>query len=139
MPGVSSQGLKISRETSAGSGSYTDVANITGHNGPNSENPEVDVTALSSTAKEFLPGLKDNGDLSVDLNFDPGNTTHQQISADQEASPPTVSNWRISFPTDPVITWTFPAFVKSFSVNSGVDAPLKGSLTLRIAGDITRA
>lgn len=139
MGGLSSQGLKISRENSPGSGTFTDIAHITGHDGPGSENPEIDVTSLSSTAKEFLPGLKDNGELSVELNFDPANSSHQQISADQEASPPTVVNWRISFPTSPIITWTFPAFVKSFSPASGVDAALTGSLTLRIAGAITRA
>lgn len=138
MAGVSSQGLTISIGNGASPETFTAIANITGHDGPSRENPEIDVSDLNASAKEFLPGLVDNGELSLNLNFDPTATSHLALLSAQEAR--TVSNYRITWPgSSPAKTWTFPAFVKSFSTSSSVDAPLTGSATLRITGDVTRA
>jgi len=138
MAGVSSQGLTISIGNGASPETFTDIANITGHDGPSRENPEIDVTSLSSTAKEFLPGLVDNGEISINLNFDASDNSHDALLDAQEAR--TVHNFKITWPgsASPPKAWTFPAFVKSFSTSSSVDAPLTGSLTLRITGAVTR-
>lgn len=133
MAGKVAQGTIVSRETSPGSGSYTAVANVKSFDGPSTQNPEIDVTTLASTAKEFVPGLIDFGDLSMDCNFDPENATHQQVMADMEASPPTVSNWRITFP-NPTRNYTWQAFPKSFPVSGQVDGVYSGKLTLRLSG-----
>lgn len=133
MPGKTAQGTIISRETSLGSGSFVEVANVKSFSGPSAENPEIDVTVLTSAAKEFIGGLVDNGELTLELNFDPDESTHQQIFADQEASPPTVTGWRITF-VSPTINYTWSAFVKSFSLSGEVDIALSGSLTLRLSG-----
>lgn len=133
MAGKTAQGTIISRESSLGSGSFVPVANVKSFSGPSAENPEIDVTTLASLAKEFIGGLVDYGELTMELNFDPDDSTHQQIFADQEASPPTVTGWRITF-VNPTINYTWSAFVKSFSINGEVDNPLTGSLTLRLSG-----
>lgn len=133
MAGKVAQGTLLQRESSLGSGSFTTVANVKSWDGPSTENPEIDVTTLSSIAKEFVGGLVDFGDLSMELNFDPNNATHQQIFADMEASPPTVTGWRISF-VNPTINFKWSAFVKSFSISGEVDNIISGSLTLRLSG-----
>jgi len=133
MAGKVAQGTVISRETSLGSTSFTAVANVRSFNGPSTENPEIDVSTLASLAKEFVGGLIDYGDLSMELNFDPSDSTHQQVFADQEASPPTVTGWRITF-VNPTITYTWSAFVRSFNLTGEVDGVLQGSLTLRLSG-----
>jgi hypothetical protein len=77
MAGKTAQGTLLQRESSLGSASFTTIANCTGWDGPSTENPEIDVTALTSTAKEFIGGLIDYGELTLQLNFDPNNATHQ--------------------------------------------------------------
>jgi hypothetical protein len=133
MAGKVSQGTTLSRESSLGSASFTAVANVVSWDGPSTENPEIDVTALSSTAKEFLGGLVDFGELTLEINYDPNNATHQQIFADMEASPPTVTGWRIQF-QNPTINFYWPAFIKGFSISGAVDEKMSGSLTLRLSG-----
>ncbi len=133
MAGKVAQGTVISRESSLGSGSFTAVADVRSWSGPTTENPEIDTTTLSSTAKEFVGGLVDFGELSLELNFDPNKASHQQLFADMEASPPTVTGWRITF-VSPTQNYTWSAFVKGFSISGEVDGVIQGSLTLRLSG-----
>ena len=133
MAGKTSQGTLLQRESSLGSASFTTIANCKSWSGPSTENAEIDVTSLTSTGKEFIPGLIDYGDLTLELLFDPNNATHQQLFTDAEASPPTVTGWRIQFVT-PTINFYWSAFVKSFSISGEVDGAITGSLTLRLSG-----
>jgi hypothetical protein len=133
MAGKIAQGTTIARETSLGSGSFQTIANVSGWDGPSLQNAEIDVTSLSSAAKEFLGGLVDYGELTLDVNFDPNNAGHQLCMADQEANPPTVTNWRITF-VNPTINWTWNAYVKSCQVSGKVDDKVTAKLTLRISG-----
>jgi hypothetical protein len=133
MAGKTAQGTLLQRESSLGSASFTTIANCVSWSGPTTENPEIDVTSLTSTAKEFIGGLIDYGELSLELSFDPNNATHQQLFTDMEASPPTVTGWRIQF-VNPTINFYWSAFVKSFSISGEVDGKISGSLTLRLSG-----
>lgn len=133
MAGKVAQGTIISRETVLGSGSFVAIADVKSWSGPTTENPEIDVTTLQSTAKEFVGGLVDFGELSLELNFDPNKTSHQQLFADMEASPPTITGWRITF-VNPTQNYTWSAFVKGFSISGEVDGVIAGSLTLRLSG-----
>lgn len=133
MGGKTAQGTILSRETSLGSGSFVALANVRSFSGPTTENPEIDVTTLSSAAKEFIGGLVDFGELSMELNFDHDDSSHQQVIADMEASPPTVTGWRITF-ADPTTNYTWSAFVKSFSISGEVDGVYQASMTLRLSG-----
>ena len=81
----------------------------------------------------MLGGLVDYGELTLDVNFDPNNGTHQQVMADMEASPPTVTNWRITF-VNPTINWTWNAYVKSCKVTGSADTKISASVTLRLSG-----
>lgn len=132
MAGKSAQGTVISRETTLGSGSYVALGNVKSFDGPSTQNPEIDTTDLSATAKTFIPGLVDYGDLSMDVNFDPEIASHQQVFTDMEANPPTVTNWRITF-ANPTRNYTWNAFVKSFSLGGQVDGVYSGKVSLRLS------
>lgn len=134
MGGKVAQGTLLQRETSLGSGSYVTVANVKSWDGPSTEASELETTDLNSLAKEFLPGLQDFGDLSLEVNFDPNNATHQQAMTDIAAG--TVTGWRIQF-QNPTINWRWPAFVKSCPVSGEADGIISASITLRLAGDRT--
>lgn len=136
MSGVTSQGLVIGWGDGASPEVFTAIGNIVDHDGPSKENPEVDVTDLNSSAKEYIPGLVDNGEITITVNFDPSNASHDRLLDDLDGR--ISRNYQITWPVSPALNWTFNAFVKSFSQRSGVDQPLQGTVTLRINGAVTR-
>jgi len=138
MSGISSQGVTISRGDAASPEVFTVLAAVADYSGPSADQPELDVSDLSSTAKEFIAGLIDNGEVTLSLHWQPDNATHVTMLSDFDAG--TISNWRVTWSdASPAKTWTFPAFVKSFVPTASVDSPLSGDVTLRVTGAVTRA
>ncbi len=119
---------------------FTTIAEVTGFSGPTTEANEIEVTTLSSTAKEFISGLVDNGEVTLEVNAVPSDTQHNQIRSDISAG--TVRNYQIDFNDMPdggsnPTTYVFAAFVKSFPFSAAADDKLSGTITLRISGAIT--
>lgn len=119
---------------------FTTIAEVTGFDGPSVEAAEIEVTSLQSTAKEFIAGLKDNGEISINLNFVPRNAQHKQLIADITSGEK--RNYQIDWndltgaETSSTL-WTFEAFVKGLPVSASPDAALTGTATLRVTGDVT--
>lgn len=137
---LKTQGITIAVEDTPASGTYTAIAEITGFTGPTTEANEIETTTLSSTAKEFIAGLVDNGELTVEVNALPKDTQQRQIRSDITAG--TVRSYRIDFndKVTPEVTstlYTFDAFVKSFPFSAAADDKLSGTATFRITGAIT--
>ncbi len=125
-------------ELQLGSGSpltYTKIAEINSFTGPGGSVSVIDVTDLSSTAKEKLAGLNDNGQLSFECNFLPTNTQHAALRTAKENG--TTIAVKLVF-TDGT-EWTFTAIVTGFSVSGAVDGVVKVSVTLEISGEITES
>jgi hypothetical protein len=121
----------------AASKTITGAANIgevKSFNGPGGQASEIDVTTLESTAKEFLMGLQDEGEISLEVNFDPsdvGQTFCRNARTNQ-----TRNAYRITLPNTPATRLDFLAFCKGFSLSGGVDDVWKASLTLRVTGAV---
>jgi hypothetical protein len=93
------------------------------------------VTHLGSTAKEFMMGLQDFGNLSLECNYlseDPGQDMLRAAKASRE-----VQDIKMTF--SDLSTATFKAYVLSASLSGGVDAKMDTSFNLRITGDVTLA
>jgi len=121
---------------------FTTIAEVTGFDGPTTAVNEIEVTTLSSTAKEFIAGLADNGELSMNVNAVPNDAQHRQLREDIIAG--TKRNYQIDFndKTGAEVTsttYTFEAFVKDFPLGATADDKLTGTVTLRISGDIIDA
>lgn len=58
---------------------FTAVPGVRSIGGSGSSKTKVDVTALSDTAKKYLGGFPDYGELNVELMWDPGDSVHQAI------------------------------------------------------------
>lgn len=116
---------------------FTAIAEVTGFSGPTTEANEIEVTTLSSSAKEFISGLADNGEVTLEVNAVPSDTQHNQIRNDILAG--TVRNYQIDFNdgTTTNTTYTFAAFVKAFPFTAAADDKLSGTITLRVTGAIT--
>lgn len=121
----------------------TTVAGVTNIGGPGLTLETIDVTNHSSTSawREFVGGLKDGGEISLDIVFDPAAATHKNASGGllylltTRAS----ASFTITFPDAAPTTWTFAAFVTSFEVGAPVADGLTASVTLKITGAPTLA
>jgi len=99
-----------------------------------STNPEVDVTNLDSTAKEYIAGLADGNTVDFDVNWLVGNTEQTSLRTSQ-ASGATVSLAMV-WQTSPNTTATFSLVLLGFEM--GETTP-EGQVMASISGRITGA
>lgn len=102
---------------------------------------EIDVSDLSSDAKEFILGLADNGTMGLDLIYDPSDPGQVILEGLRETS--ASNNFRVTVPnplnSPAVSVFTFAGFVRTFPFTAAVDAALVGTVEVRITGAITKA
>lgn len=114
----------------ANSITLTDVAEVTNISGFDGQADEVDVTHLRSAAKEFLLGLEDFGNLSLDISLNNTDTGQLALKAAKANGTAKVFVVRL---TDATVG-AFVAFVKSFTFNSQGNDAYRAAVTLRITG-----
>lgn len=127
---ISSQGTLLKVDISA---TLTNVANVVSFSGFDGESAEIDVTNLSSTAKEFRIGLQDFGNVQVECHPDFTDAGQDQVRALMASG--AVGIFQLLFPNGDKID--FNALVKANPMSAGVDAVLDGSFALRLTGAIT--
>lgn len=133
---ISAQGTIVQIENNASPGEYVTINNVKSFSDLEGGSAgEIDVTDMTSTAKEFLVGLRDNG--SVTLNVlhrrnDPG-----QMMVEDRREDGAVTGFKFTLPTLDVAT--FNGLVKKFSKSGGVDQAVAGSIEIRVTGDVTWA
>lgn len=118
-----------------------------------SQADDIDVTNLDSTAKEFLTGLADNGELTLQINVNPADPVHQMLSESagtgvrfpfcvalsDGTTPPTGTAGVITPPADTDRTsFVFSASVKSFRFGIKQNDAVRAPCVLRISGGITK-
>lgn len=103
------------------------VANVDGFDGQASE---IDVTHLQSVSKEYLLGLQDFGNLSLELLLDNSDTGQAKLRALKESAAAAVYTLYLSDGT----TAAFVAYVKSFTVSAPKDGAVTCKCVLRITG-----
>lgn len=127
-------------ELQLGSGSpltYTKIAEINSFSGPGGSVSVIDVTDLSSAAKEKIAGLNDNGQLSFECNFIPTNA--QQAALREAKENGTTISVKLIFTDTGATEWTFNAIVINLTPSGAVDGVVKASVTLEISGEITES
>ena len=115
---------------------FTTVAEITSISPPSLDIPEVEVTHFESPNgfREYIPGLKDAGEFSFEINYVPNDATQNAstgIMANFLAR--TTLNWKIEFPQfSGTPTWAFPGYIKAFEPNVPVDDKITATITVRV-------
>lgn len=121
----------------------TTVAGVTNIGGPGLTLETIDVTNHSSTNawREFVGGLKDGGEVSLDIVFDPAAATHRNASGGllYLLTTRVSGSFSITFPDSGGTVWSFTAFVTSFEPSGAVADGLTASVTLKITGAPTLA
>lgn len=127
----------------AGSGTatpvtFTQVNNVKSYTGFDGSASELDRSNLSSTAKEFVLGLVDPGQFSLELDTDLNDAGQAALRAKQQSG--VISNFKLVLPGAVAnLTYTFTGYVKKFSQTGGVDQIVKSSVDIRISGTVTLA
>lgn len=105
--------------------------------GPNETRPRRDVTDLDSTRREYKGGLRDTGEMQLDLFYIPSDTVHTRLRAafNENAAALRQRQWELEY-TDGT-TWRFQGEVTGWSQNFEVDSDVKATLTIVPSGDIT--
>lgn len=134
---LQSQGMTIAISDEASPEVYTTIAEVMSIDGPGGSASVIDVTDLSSTAKEKRAGLQDEGQVTFEINYIPTDTQHALLRTVRTAA--TVRSFRIFFTDSPQTTWTFDALVLGFSVSNSVDDVTKASVTLEVTGAVVEA
>ena len=114
---------------------YTTIAEVLRCGPIGSTNPEVDVTNLDSTAKEYIAGLADGNTVDFDVNFIAGNTEQTSLRTSQ-ASGSTV-NLRMVWQTSPKTNAQFDLVLLGFEMSETTpESQIMASISGRISGSI---
>lgn len=113
---------------------FTDLANVTSITPFNTTRDAIDTTDMSTTDgyKTALGGLKDNGECTAEINYDP--TAHNTLLADFDEADP--MNYRITFPGASGEIASFAAVMTGFSPSVPMDEKMTASMTIKISGKI---
>jgi len=133
---LEAQGTVLKIGDSASPEVFTAIPEIKNFTGPGGSAAVIDVTDLSSAAKEKRMGLADEGQLSFVIHYIPSDTQHAALRAARASRVET--NFQIEF-TDasPATVWSFSGFVTTFSVAGSVDGVIEGNVTIEITGAIS--
>ena len=135
---LEAQGMLIKIGNGASPQVFTTISEIKTFSGPTGSAAVIDVTDLSSTAKEKRMGLADEGQLSFTINYIPDNTQHTLLRTQRASREET--DFKMVFTDDsPSTTWSFSAFVTGFAVSGAVDNVVEANVTLEITGSITQS
>ncbi|MET9516385.1 phage tail tube protein [Streptomyces sp. NPDC002994] len=135
MAGMDGFGVQLKRGDGAGPEVFTAIADVTNLSGPGLSRETIDVTSHGSPDgwMEFLGGLKDGGEVSVDINYRPA--FHDDLVDDFEDNAP--RNYQVVFPDEASTTWGIKAILTGFEPEMPYDDKAAASLTLKVSGKPT--
>lgn len=135
MSGRDAFGSQLKRDTTGG-GSYTVIANVSDLSGPSRSREAIEVTAHDSPDqyREFVKGLKDGGEVTATINYDPASAQISALDADFEEKP--LRNYQIVILPGEADehTWTFSALITDLGDSFPVDDRMERDVTFKISG-----
>jgi hypothetical protein len=110
--------------------SYIALAEVVDTTPPNVTRDEIDATHHGSPGgyKEYIPGLREGGEVPVTLNFIPSATDSLLAAFNSN----TVDSWRITLSNG--VTCTFAGFVKSHSPATPRDDKMTLDAVIKVSG-----
>ena len=96
---------------------------------PSPDKPEIDVSNTDSTVREYIPGLGTIPDMSLEMDWYPGNEVHQRLQGDLLYGN-MVRAWKLESDD---FSFVFLGYLKSASVSFSTDAAMTVPLTLKVS------
>lgn len=109
----------------------TPVAEIIGITPPELTQDAVEATHMDSTSREYIPGLKDGGEIGLEFNYTAGG--YAAMLALRTAG--VAAAVSIEAPTGDV--WAASAILTALGAEIPIDDRMTGSATLKVTGDVT--
>lgn len=124
-------------DTDASPDAFVDIAEVTNISGPSLARDAVDATHMASDDgwREFIPGLKDAGEVSVEMNYIPGSSGDAYMRGTFDSQD--AVQFRITEPNSPATTITFNAIVTAYELERPVDDKMVATATLKITGRVS--
>ena len=132
---LESQGTKVQMNSIASPATFSDIPEVKEITFRTGSAAVIDVTDLSSAAKEKRMGLADEGQMTMTLNWIPTNAVHAEIDAAKADRKP--RSFRILLSDTGTYTYSFDGFVLGVSLSASVDGVLEASVTIEITGAVT--
>lgn len=128
---ISAQGSTVMIDDSTVGTPDVEIKNISSFSGFDGEASEIDITNLSSDAKEYAVGLQDFGGFSMEIHPDFDDEGQNVLRNAGNAT----KTFKITLPNSKVLT--FKGLVKNAnSLNGGVDAVLTGTVSIKVTGQV---
>lgn len=119
---------------SASSGVYVTIDEVVGFSGPGGSAKVIDQTNLQSTRKEKKMGLPDEGQFSIDMNFDSADAGQTRLKYLRDNQ--VLGAFRVTYANGTIDT--FNGYVLEFTTSGTLDDLLKAKATIEITGAVTR-
>lgn len=120
---------------------YYSIGHVVGFNGPTGNAAVIYITSLQSTAKEKMIGIRDEGQITFDINFS-ASAGDYHLSIKDDRANRTLRKWDINLTDRTTVTGHIPSalnfdgYVTGFAISGSVDNIIKGSLTLEITSAV---
>jgi len=111
------------------------VGEVTDFTGPGGAAAVIDITHLQSTAKEKMIGLRDEGQVSMSLNFNATDTGQVNLIADRASR--TKRNALIKFADSDTNAVAFGGYCLQFSISGAVDNKISANAVIEIDGAVS--
>jgi hypothetical protein len=112
-------------------GGTTTIADVTSISPISLSLATLDTSNLESTWRTFIGGIKDGGECTFEINYDPASTSHLTIEA---AIDGVKRDIKVTFSDTTFME--FDAVITSFSVTSAMDSVVTASLGMKITDAI---
>ena len=131
-------GAQFHMAATGGSSDLTKLAEVTSVALPNEQTAEVEVTHYESPnrTKEFISGLIDPGELSIEINYIAGSDTDDLIVAAKGDG--AVRQMKIVLPQY-TQQFTFPGIVRGYDRSAPIEGRMTATITIRVAGAVIQA
>jgi len=120
---------------------YDTVAGVRDIDGPGLSTDTVEVSSRSSANRwrEFIAGMRDGGEVSFDIVYDPAETTHKNAATGLLALQVSgaATQFRLGLPA--TVNWDFSAICTKFQPTAPLEDALTASVTLKVTGQPTLA
>lgn len=114
------------------------IPGVTSVTPPNRTRADIDFTDLLMAWKEFKPGVKDGGEVSAEINYDPENAVHASLHDAFESDD--LNTWKVIYANTGGTVVSFSGYIKELSEPAlAVDGKLMLSVKIKVSGAITIA
>lgn len=136
---IESQGCTFAIQDSASPAVYQTVGNVVSITDLRGGNATViDISNLASTRREKRMGLPDEGQITVQCQYDPDDT-NGQVAMETARDSRTEESFQVSLSDSPATTFTFNGFVLTASLGVNIDDVVQATYTIEITGVVTKA